>query len=75
MTTEIIIREETSVGDSTSGRYCDGCPRCTDANAGFCKTKHRFVTNNNMGLHPVCRRCGHCVLRGTHNDPTDDLKE
>ena len=77
MSTEIITREETSVGDSISGRYCDGCPRCTDADAGFCKQVHmnRNHPPFTQGLHPVCRRCGHCVLRGTHNDPTDDLKE
>ena len=26
-------------------------------------------------LHPVCRRCGHCVLRGRHDDDASDLEE
>ena len=25
-------------------------------------------------LHPVCRKCGHCVLRGKHSDDTSDLE-
>ena len=48
-------------------------PRCQDAaNAGFCKQIHKPEYGN---LHPVCRRCGHCVLRGQHNDDTSDLEQ
>ena len=51
------------------GRYCDGCPRCKDSDAGFCKTQHQFGI-----LHPVCKVCGHCVLRGTHIDNGEDVR-
>ena len=48
-------------------------PRWQDAaNAGFCKQTHNPEYGN---LHPVCRSCGHCVLRGQHNDDTSDLDE
>ena len=48
-------------------------PRCQDAaNAGFCKQTHNPEYGN---LHPVCRSCGHCVLRGQHNDDTSDLEQ
>ena len=48
-------------------------PRWQDAaNAGFCKKIHKPEYGN---LHPVCRRCGHCVLRGQHNDDTSDLEQ
>ena len=53
----------------THDRWCEGCPRCTDPDAGFCKTQHeRFGI-----LHSVCKRCGHCVWRGTHVDKAEDL--
>ena len=68
MTTQII--ERTSTDKTTKGRYCEGCPRCTDADAGFCPTNH--VAYNR--LHPVCKRCGHCVMRGKHDDNTSDIK-
>jgi len=61
--------KETEQSQSTGGRYCEGCPRCKDSSAGFCKQGH--IQHNN--LHPVCRRCGHCVLRGGHSDDTSDL--
>ena len=53
----------------TGNRYCEGCPRCRDADAGFCRQGHPQYNN----LHPVCRRCGHCVLRGRHEDDTSDI--
>ena len=55
---------------SNKGRFCEGCPRCTDESAGFCKQAHPKYNN----LHPVCRVCGHCVLRGKHSDDTSDLR-
>ena len=51
--------------------HCDGCPRCQDAKAGYCpNTHHEFG-----GRHPVCKICGHCVLRGEHEDDADDLDD
>lgn len=49
--------------------HCEGCPRCQDPNAPWCAEHHAKFD----GRHPRCRACGHCVLRGNHNDPTDDL--
>ena len=62
---------ERQVSHFAGGGECDGCPRCKDSEAGFCKQRHPKWSN----LHPVCRTCGHCVLRGTHRDNIDDLKE
>ncbi len=62
--------QETRVSQGPGGRYCEGCPRCQDAGAGFCTMRHPQYNN----LHPVCRRCGHCVLRGKHNDDISDLE-
>ena len=62
------VRQELT---GTTGRRCSSCPRCTDSNAGFCKQGHAYYN----GMHPVCRRCGHCVLRGTHDDDVSDLVE
>ena len=75
--TTTLTRPETEYSQSQSGmargRSCEGCPRCKDAaNAGFCKQIHNPEYGN---LHPVCRRCGHCVLRGQHNDDTSDLEQ
>ena len=79
MTTTTLTRPETeteysqSQSGTTGGRSCEGCPRCQDAaNAGFCKQTHNPEYGN---LHPVCRSCGHCVLRGQHNDDTSDLEQ
>ena len=66
-----VTDRETSRSQDTSGRYCDGCPRCTESDAGFCKQGHPRFNN----LHPVCKACGHCVLRGTHKDDASDVKE
>ena len=68
-----ILERETQESVGHGGRYCDGCPRCTDSEASFCKQQHPVHSGNSQGLHPVCRRCGHCVLSGSHNDNTDDL--
>ena len=62
--------QETRLSQGSGGRYCEGCPRCRDADAGFCTSRHPQYNN----LHPVCRRCGHCVLRGSHSDDTSDLE-
>ena len=72
-TTTTITRPETEYSQMAGGRSCEGCPRCQDAaNAGFCKQTHNPEYGN---LHPVCRSCGHCVLRGQHNDDTSDLEQ
>ena len=71
--TTTLTRPETEYSQMAGGRSCEGCPRCKDAaNAGFCKQTHKPEYGN---LHPVCRRCGHCVLRGQHNDDTSDLEQ
>ena len=63
--TEIVT--ETSQGY----RKCEGCPRCQDSNAPWCTTSHPKWNN----LHPVCKKCRHCVLNGSHDDDIEDLKE
>lgn len=72
---------EPQVERSQGYRWCEGCPRCKDSNAGFCKTVHVYSAGQwsngvrpSTGLHPVCRRCGHCVLRGSHADDISDLE-
>ncbi len=74
----IVINKPTPCTVVGSGyRRCKGCPRCQDPDAGFCKTSHSI--KNRMGgwttgLHPICRKCGHCVLRGSHANDTSDLE-
>ena len=65
-----VTERETQQSQGTGGRYCEGCPRCQNANSGFCTQPHPQYNN----LHPVCRRCGHCVLRGSHSDDISDLQ-
>jgi len=67
--TTILTQKEIERNKDIFGRYCEGCPRCKDNNIGFCKESHIKFNN----LHPICRRCGHCVLRGKHNDDISDL--
>lgn len=69
MVTTALPDVDISEGYSARERYCDGCPRCTDDESVFCRDPHLEFN----GLHPVCKKCGHCVLRGQHNDNTDDL--
>ena len=66
-----LTRPEVQTGSGSGYRYCEGCPRCQKPNAPFCSTPHPQFN----GLHPVCKVCGHCVLRGKHNDPADDLDD
>ena len=63
-------RTSPAVFPSAGGGRCDGCPRCSDADSGFCKQPHPQY----RGLHPVCMTCGHCVLRGKHRDDAQDLE-
>jgi len=65
-----VTDKDTQLFQGTGGRFCEGCPRCTDESAGFCKQSHPQYNN----LHPVCRVCGHCALRGSHSDDTSDLQ-
>ncbi len=68
---------EPQVERSQGYRWCEGCPRCLDSNAGFCKQVHYYNLKGPVdlhSLHPVCRRCGHCVLRGSHADDISDLE-
>ena len=69
--TTTLTRPETAQSQMAGGGNCEGCPRCQDATAGFCKQPHPRYGN----LHPVCKTCGHCVLRGRHNDDTSDLEQ
>ena len=71
MTTVLERETVTEQGGGSSNRYCQGCPRCQDEGALWCKLPHPKFNNR----HPVCRRCGHCVLRGRHDDDTSDLDE
>ena len=64
-----VLDPETRQAQGSRGRYCEGCPKCNDDPSSFCKQPHPQHNN----LHPVCRRCGHCVLRGSHDDDTSDL--
>ncbi len=70
-TTEPTTVQEPQVqaGGGTGTPKCDGCPRCQDAQAGFCPTYHHEFG----GRHPVCKVCHHCVLRGKHQDDASDL--
>ena len=62
-------RTEVRTGSGSGHRNCDGCPRCRDSSAATCANPHPEFN----GLHPVCKVCGHCVLRGRHRDSGDDL--
>ena len=64
------IEEKTQLGDSGRDRKCSGCPRCKDPDPGICPTYHPETP----GVHPVCKWCGHCVLRGSHIDDAEDVK-
>ena len=47
-------RRETRRVDMAGGSSCEGCPRCSDPEAGFCRMPHPQYS----GLHPVCKSCG-----------------
>lgn len=71
--TTVMERPETLTQAGGANRYgrCDGCPRCDDPNSGTCRIPHPKYQNR----HPVCRACGHCVLRGNHRDDASDLDD
>lgn len=62
---------QTRAGSGTGYGHCEGCPRCENPDAPLCSYNHRQFN----GLHPVCKVCGHCVLRGEHMDDGDDLDD
>ena len=62
---------KTQSGSGAGHRYCEGCPRCQDPSAPLCSIQHpKFAPT-----HPVCKVCGHCVLRGKHADDASDLDD
>lgn len=67
----VTTQERTNVqtGSGSGYRRCEGCPRCRDSSVATCPTPHPEFN----GLHPVCKVCGHCVLRGKHQDSGEDL--
>ena len=66
-----VLERETQTGQGTGHRSCDGCPRCESSDATWCNIPHPKFANR----HPVCKVCGHCVLRGQHKDDGADLDE
>ena len=72
--TTVLERETrtiTQTGQGSGQGRCEGCPRCNEPASGFCKIPHPKYQNK----HPVCKICGHCVLRGNHMDDASDLDE
>ena len=74
MTTKTLTRPQTEMGVGMPHGRCPGCPRC-QSDAGFCPLVHMGKAGNRSmrNRHPICHTCGHCVLRGLHNDDTSDL--
>ena len=62
---------QTGAGSGSGYRSCDGVRAARIPTRGSALTRIRSLN----GLHPVCKVCGHCVLRGKHNDPGDDLDD
>ena len=62
--------EQTMTG-SGDPRMCEGCPRCQDVNAPWCPAHHPETP----GVHPICKWCHHCVLRGSHVDDAEDVRD
>ena len=72
--TTVIERETrtvTQTGQGSRQGRCDGCPRCDEPSSPLCRIPHPKYQNK----HPVCRFCGHCVLRGNHRDDASDLDD
>ena len=65
-----VTERETRAVNMAGGGDCSGCPRCRDDGAGFYRMPHPQYN----GLHPVCRTCGHCVLKGEHDDDISGLQ-
>lgn len=69
--TETETKPEVQTGGTGRDRKCPGCPRCKDSQAPLCGSYHPETP----GVHPVCKWCGHCVLRGTHIDDAEDVRD
>ena len=69
--TTLLREPETRAGHGQDQGKCDGCPRCQDSGAPLCPQYHQDFG----GLHPVCKVCRHCVLRGKHQDDGSDLDD
>lgn len=71
MTTATQTQPETrtQTGGGNRDNYCPGCPRCQNPDALLCSQHHEKWG----GLHPRCKVCRCCVLRGRHLDPAEDL--
>ena len=65
------LEPRTQTGQGTGHRSCDGCPRCARPDSPTCNIPHPKFANR----HPVCKVCGHCVLRGQHQDDASDLDD
>ena len=66
-----VLEPRTQTGQGTGHRKCDGCPRCERPDSPTCNIPHPKFANR----HPVCKVCGHCVLRGQHQDDASDLDD
>ena len=69
MCQQVLTRPTTERTATDNAEICEGCPRCQDPNGPWCSMPHPKFDNR----HPTCRHCGHCILRGEHNDDTEDL--
>ena len=63
--------EKTERKTSSAEGFCPGCPRCERTDAPLCGNPHPQYRN----LHPRCKACGHCVLKGSHRDDGSDTDE
>ena len=66
-----ILEREIQSEQTTGHNNCSGCPRCEQSNTSTCTIPHPRFANR----HPVCKVCGHCVLRGKHKDDASDLDD
>ena len=67
----ILLEADTQTKQGSNSRNCDGCPRCDDSGSKMCNIPHPKYGNR----HPICKICGHCVLRGRHQDDAADLDD
>ena len=65
---DVVVHSQT--GDDSPG-YCEGCPRCQKPEGSWCSSYHQETP----GVHPICKWCGHCVLRGKHIDDATDVRD
>ena len=65
--TTIQDRPTTRQGPAVGSGKCANCSKCQDGS--FCSQRHPQYDN----LHPLCRKCKHCALRGKHDEDASDL--